>query len=344
MTYQLQQLNQTDWLSAAKEFNDYGYMHYWAYGEQAAKRVNADSDQIAVLDENQKIVAMFNVRVKKIPFELGGIAYISGGAMIDKGQTDLGTTLTAVLTVIKQAYVTKRGLVLRIFLRPKTASMFADEATIYHQLGFIEQGKTNATILVDLSPDLALIRKNLHQKWRNILNKSEKQEITVVAGNELSLFTDFEGLFTDLLQRKGLDIDMDNHFFKAVQENSPEQEKFHIAIAYKDELPISGHVSSISGDTSVYILGATNDVGRKLGAAYLLQWHVIEESKKQGCQWYDLGGINPEENPPVYQFKKRMGGEETEVTPVFQIQSGLKGILTLGLEKLYKQLRSKIRV
>ena len=342
MTYILRRLTQDEWLASATSFNDYNYTHYWAYGQHAAKRVNAESEHMAVLDHQANIVALFNVRLKKIPLQLGGIAYISGGAMIDQGQENLEATLTVILPLIKEEYVNNRGFVLRISQRPKLPINFPTEASVYHHLGFVEHGKTCATILVDLSTELELIRKRLHQKWRNILNKSERQEITVVAGDDLKLFADFEGLFKDLLSRKGIEVAMDNHFFKAVQDDSPAQEKFYIAIAYVEGQPISGHMSSIKGDTSVYILGATNDMGRKLGAAYLLQWHVIKESKQQSCQWYDLGGINPKENPDVYRFKNRMGGEATQENAIFQIHSGLKGELTLFLEKSYQYIRSKI--
>jgi hypothetical protein len=341
MTYKLRQLTQDEWLAAAITFKDYNYTHYWTYGKQAAARVNADSEAMAVLDDRANIVGLFNSRIKLIPLNLGGIAYISGGVMIDQGQSALESTLKKVLTVIKEDYVDRRGLVLRISQRPKLPTNFPNEAALYPSLGFTENGKTCATILLDLSIDLDLIQKRLHQKWRNILNKSEKQAITVVSGNDLALFTDFEGLFKDLLLRKGFEVEMDNYFFKAVQEASPVQEKFYMAIAYYEGEPISGHLSSIEGDTSVYILGATNDSGRKLGAAYLLQWHVINASKEQGCQWYDLGGIDPEKNPHVYQFKKRMGGEETQTDAIFQIHSGMKGQWTLMLEKAYHYLRSK---
>ncbi|MCK5926235.1 MAG: peptidoglycan bridge formation glycyltransferase FemA/FemB family protein [Methylococcales bacterium] len=342
MTYLLRRLTQDEWLASATTFNDYNYTHYWAYGKQAAQRVNAESEHMAVLDNQANIVALFNVRLKQIPLQLGGIAYISGGAMIDQGQENLEVTLKAILPLIKEEYVDNRGFVLRISQRPKLSTRFPAESSVYQSLDFVEHGKTCATILVDLSTELELIRKRLHQKWRNILNKSEKQEITVVAGDDIQLFADFEDLFKDVLLRKGIEVDMDNHFFKAVQKISPAQEKFYIAIAYCEGKPISGHMSSIEGDTSVYILGATNDMGRKLGAAYLLQWHVIKESKQQGCQWYDLGGIDPEENPHVYQFKKRMGGEETQPESIFQIHSGFKGQLTLIIEKSYQYLRSKI--
>jgi len=203
--------------------------------------------------------------------------------------------------------------------------------------GFMPGGQTNATILIDISPELDIIRRGFHQKWRNVLNKSERQGMHVIAGSGEALFDDFAKLFTDLRARKAFDVNLDNRFFADVQKESPEQERFHMAIAYdNDGNPVGGHLSSLSGDTSVYLLGATNDVGRRLGAAYLLQWYVIEESKRQGCHWYDLGGIDQEKNPHVYLFKKRMGGEETETGTVFQTHGGLKGRLTLCLETVYR--------
>lgn len=340
MNYLLKKIPLHEWLEGAKEFNDYNYTHFWAYGHHAAARVGAESENMAIVDDNNLIMALFNVRIKKIPFNLGGIAFISGGVMIDKGQDNIDETLLTTLTVLQKEYIDTRQLVLRIAQRPKINEVLAKETRHYQQFGFSEQRKIEATILVDLSAEVEFIRKKLHQKWRNILNKSEKQSLELVSGHDLKLFSDFEGLFADLLQRKNLTVDMDNHFFKAVQADSEKEEKFHLAIAYSKGQPISGHLSSIVGNTSVYILGATNDLGRKLGAAYFLQWHVILQSKQQGCHWYDLGGIDPIENPHVYQFKKRMGGEETEKGTVFQYHSGIRGQAVLLLESLYQRLRS----
>jgi lipid II:glycine glycyltransferase (peptidoglycan interpeptide bridge formation enzyme) len=59
-----------------------------------------------------------------------------------------------------------------------------------------------------------------------------------------------------------------------------------------------------------------------MNAAYLLQWAAIQKAKALGCQWYDLGGIDPEGNPGVYNFKKRMGGKEIILPGPFQITPG----------------------
>ena len=343
MNYSVEILGLDRWLATAKQFNDYSYTHYWAYSKQAAERLGAKSEHIAVLDERGNVIAVSNIRIKALPFGCGGIAYISGGPIVDKEGEKIEENLLSALVAIKNEYIKKRGLVLRVSQCHRVSSLHISEISVYQKAGFVEYGKTNATMLVDLSFKLEDIRKKFHQKWRNVLNKSERQNIEIVTGDSSVLFDDFGILFKELVEKKSFDVDMDNDFFQAVQKHSPEQEKFHLAIAYVDKKPIGGHLSSMSGDTSVYLLGATNDTGRKVGAAYLLQWHVINESKERGCRWYDLGGIDKDNNPFVYLFKERMGGIETDVGLVFQVYSGFKGELTLWAENIYRVIRRAIK-
>ena len=63
------------------------------------------------------------------------------------------------------------------------------------------------------------------------------------------------------------------------------------------------------GNKGIYLLGASNDTGRKLKGSYLLQWKAIEWMKAQGCKWYDLGGIDPVENKGTYIFKSGLSGK-----------------------------------
>lgn len=336
MGYSIQKLDLTAWLDKVKNFNDYGYTRFWEYSKKSAERVNAISENIAIVDCDSEIIALCNVRVRLLPFGLGGVAYISDGPMVDQGQEELQHALNAALSALKYEYVIRRGLVLRISQRHKIDIFCDNETQVYQNNGFTNVGTTNATMIIDLTQDLDEIRKSFHRKWRNRLNTSEKKSITIISGCDSNLFNDFSELFDDLLNRKSLEINMDDKYFASIQKNSNSNERFYLAIAYKDGKAVSGHLSSMCGDTSVYILGATNDSGRSLGAAYLLQWHVIIESKKQGCRWYDLGGVDQELNPNVYEFKQRMRGEETKLGIVFQYKRGIKGAITLFLEKLYK--------
>ena len=125
-----------------------------------------------------------------------------------------------------------------------------------------------------------------------------------------------------------------------MQKNLAEHERFLVSIVCENEQPVAGHVSSILGDTCVYLLGATNNAGLKNKAAYLAQWSVIQMAKERGCRFYDLGGIDPDKNPGVYHFKKGMGGQDVTVSGPFECSpNGLKRMLVNNGEKVYRFLR-----
>ena len=137
----------------------------------------------------------------------------------------------------------------------------------------------------------------------------------VVEGWDERLFDEFSSLFDELVARKSFEAPLGPDFHAQLQKQLPSAERMLIAIAWVEDEPAAGIVASISGDTAVYLLGASNDVGRKRNASYLLQWKVIEAASARGCRWYDLGGVDAEANPGVYRFKLGLGGDE-RVSPV----------------------------
>ncbi len=65
------------------------------------------------------------------------------------------------------------------------------------------------------------------------------------------------------------------------------------------------------GDSAFYHHGASTH--SKIPAPYLLQWAIIEEAKKRGCDFYNFWGISPEDKPRhpwagLSLFKKGFGG------------------------------------
>ena len=66
---------------------------------------------------------------------------------------------------------------------------------------------------------------------------------------------------------------------------------------------------------AVYHYGASTIDGRNYPGAYLIQWQVIKDAKKQGCQIYNLWGVAPENQKShrfynLSVFKRGFGGEE----------------------------------
>jgi lipid II:glycine glycyltransferase (peptidoglycan interpeptide bridge formation enzyme) len=196
------------------------------------------------------------------------------------------------------------------------------------------------TLLSNINRPIEDIRRNLDQKWRNCLNNVEKKSYSIRSSTDPELFTEFCTLFEQLIQRKQFEVDLDARFYAQVQEHLANSERFHISIVDVKGQPVAGHVSSMLGDTCVYLLGASNQEGLRSKASYLLQWHIIQVAHKQDCQWYDLGGIDPEDNPGVYHFKQGLGGIDITAPGPFELSpSKLKGCLVAGGEYLYRTIR-----
>ena len=109
--------------------------------------------------------------------------------------------------------------------------------------------------------------------------------------------------------------------------------------------PVAGHVSSTLGDTCIYVLGASSELGRKYKASYLLQWRAIEAAKAGGARWYDLGGVDPEKNPGVYHFKAGVNGRSWRFTSqIYACSSRASKYLVAVAERAYRALRDARRI
>jgi lipid II:glycine glycyltransferase (peptidoglycan interpeptide bridge formation enzyme) len=197
---------------------------------------------------------------------------------------------------------------------------------------------------VDIARPLAEVRTGLAQKWRNCLNKAERQELQIVVGFDRGLFDQFSPLFDELVTRKSFSAPLGPDFYAELQDRLPERERLLLAIAWVDDAPAAGVVASIHGDTAVYLLGASNDAARKRNAAYLLQWKVIEAAAARGCRWYDLGGVDIDDNPGVYKFKLGFGGEERVSPGPYEIGSDrLRWNTVRAAERAYRVLSNARR-
>lgn len=68
-------------------------------------------------------------------------------------------------------------------------------------------------------------------------------------------------------------------------------------------------------------------------------------AKERGLRWYDLGGIDPDENEGVYRFKARMGGFEVITAGPYDLDPrGPTGHITRITERTYRWVRLQAQV
>ena len=95
---------------------------------------------------------------------------------------------------------------------------------------------------------------------------------------------------------------------------------------------VASIIGSAIGNTGIYLLGASNEIGMKNKGSYLLQWEMIKWLKQKGCQRYDLGGINLDDNPGVYHLKSGITDQEVFGMGSYEIYNSVlsKRIVSIG--------------
>jgi len=329
---EVDRIGREEWDILLPEFSDATIYQSWSYG---AARWGEKRLSHLVLRNGDGAAGLAQVVVVTLPLIRTGIAYIPWGPLWERRGTILEPErFHSFLRALKEEYVIKRGLLLRIApavpleQNPDISEMLIEE-------GFTQSAPGYRTLMLDLSPDLGTIRKQLDQKWRNQLNRAEKNELTLREGSGDDLYDVFVELYRQMLDRKHFLTDVDVEVFRAVQKALPEVQKMRILVCESEGRPIAAMVGTRIGDRGIYLLGASSDNGNQKKGSYLLQWRMIEWLKEQGCRRYDLGGIDPDRNPGVYHFKGGISDREVCHVGQYELSPGyLTGKLVHGGEVL----------
>jgi hypothetical protein len=160
-----------------------------------------------------------------------------------------------------------------------------------------------------LGGDEQALLMGLDGKWRNCLRKGLRLgvKVTIARGidGELELMIKryaalqrergFRGISEALLR------------CLAGQQGPAWQFDLFIARAEKEpnsKEPLGVLVSVRHGDTTTYIVGATNEEGRRMQANSVLLWQAILHAKQAGCAWFDVGGLDATTPKGIAEFKR----------------------------------------
>ena len=302
---------ESEWTGLVDRFQDANIYQTWSYG---AIRWGEKHLSHLILRRDDEVVAIAQLRIVHFsPFK-SGVAYLRWGPLCHmRGREFEPEILRQMALALHNEYVLKRGLLLRVlpdaFAGSQRAELFQ---TVFSQLAAApwKTGGAERTFLLDLTPSLEELRKNLDQKWRNQLNRAEKNGLSIKEGTEHEDFQVFAGIYRSMRSRKKFDTTVDVDEFACIQRRLPATQRMKIMICLQQGIPVAGIVCSAMGDSAIYLLGATGENGLNAKGTYLLQWTMIKWLKENGFHYYDLGGIDPEGNPGVYHFKRGLSGRD----------------------------------
>jgi lipid II:glycine glycyltransferase (peptidoglycan interpeptide bridge formation enzyme) len=333
-----------EWSKMLDLFNDSSIYQTWSYGRV---RWGVRNLSHIVVKQNNEVVGMAQLRIIRPTRFKFGIAYLRWGPVFGRrGRTLDPEVLAYMLRALEEEYVGRRGLLLHVlpnaFLRSQRADLFQAAFTRFKSKRLLSSA-TYRTFVLDLTPPIDELRRRLDKKWRNQLARAEKNNLKVVVGSggvELAMFA---VMYKQMKERKGFKSNMSVDEFAEMQKDLATSHRLRIFICEDGGVPMAGLVASAIGDSAIYLFGATSDSGLRSKGAYLLQWRLIQELKEKGCKWYDLGGIDPAQNPGVYHFKSGLSGTDSiQLSPLVVCNSGLSfSIIELSLT-LHCWLRARM--
>jgi len=260
-----------------------------------------------IQEKDGKPLALVQVLLKTLPL-IGGIARINRGPLLIGEYNEveeIGYKLTSLKLILSEARRRKWWAVL---VAPELPDVTEVRNALF-SLGLKPVNRPSwGSGLINLQNTEEDILMGLDGKWRNCLRK----------GIRLGVATNLSGFSNN-------EIEWLNRTYKAFQSNkgfSGLSEKllknllvqrgrswhFNILFAFEndDKLdePIGAIVAIKHGDTATYLIGITNEMGRKLQANYVLLWKAILDSKDRGCKWFDIGGLSETTPKGVAEFKK----------------------------------------
>ena len=321
MSYEviMDNVDKAEWERYAKEFADYNIYQTWPYQQVRAEGTGQQVSRVVIKDESGQAATMGQVRIKKIkPLGLK-IGYIQWGPLFCGKNGKLNCTVAA-LKKLSETYLGTKVNILRV-----VPNIFEDEggseiADMLEVSGFerVPSVSPYHTIVLPLDGPEEAMRKRLHRGWRRNLVKAEKAGLRIREGRDSESFDILEKLYLDALKRKRFK-GLDPQEFRKPQSMLSEYESMNVMIAYLNGGPVTALATSNLGNTAVDILAANNKKALECGSSFLVYWKAFCTSKRAGMKRYDLGGIDPEKNPTVYEFKRRTGGKEVFHIGAFEI-------------------------
>jgi len=344
-SYLLASAEEDRWYHVLDDFQDANIFQTIAFCR--AKTPSARIEQL-IVRRGPDVIAAALVRIVPIPLIRTSIAYILWGPLFHRREVARDAlALAYALKALRHEYVVKRRIGLRI------APLLTREDGMEWSSLFCEQGYRfvpprvhKRTIVVELHPPVEQLRRGLDQKWRNCLNRAERNDLVIREGDDEALFELFLEVYREMLTRKRLGEPGDIRSFKAAQTALPNRFKLRAFVALEEGQPAAGAICSAIGERGVYVFGATGTRGMSNKASYLLQWRIVQWLKEQQCTVYDLHGSNADANPGVYSFKMGLcgrNGREVEMLGHFEAFDGVSMKIVMkvadGANNSYKTLK-----
>ena len=311
--YLVKEVNYSDWKENFQNCQKINMLQCWQYGDAKVETSRWNVVRFLIVDEDGNAVALAQVLSMTLPL-IGGIVRMNRGPILisESESVQDRNTLFNVILALFQEFKNRHWWLAQI--APEIHDLELGNEFL-KSLGLKKLAlKPYASGLLHLQKDEKKLLMGLKKKWRYYLRKGQNLEptVSILVGNSAELEILLNRYRT--LQQEKKFTGISEPLILSLSKQQAEEWQFTLFIAnqgsHMNVENCSGMLLSIQhGDTATYLIGITNNEGRELQVNYVLLWQAILEAKKNGCTWFDIGGLDDTTPKGIAHFKKGVQSE-----------------------------------
>jgi len=333
ITYETTKMCTDNWYNILDQFEDANIYQTCAFNKYSIGGKEAEQ---FIIKKNKEIVSAVIVRIKTLPIIKRGIAYVRWGPMWQPNEKEKKyENLSLALKYLYEEYVIKRKLYLQIcpnIFKDKDASY--NEIFIKEKFKHLHNIKAYRTFVLNLAPSLEEINMGFENDWRRRIKKAAGKNITIKQATDDHSYDNLIKLYRQTHSRKKFKEYVSIETFREIQKELKKKKKMKIFLGYIDKRPAVSFLISDIGKFGLALLGGTSKEGLKQSVTNVLHWEVIQFLKNSKKPFYDLGGIDPENNRSVYKFKRGSGADDISFIGEYYACKSILSKLIVNLKKI----------
>lgn len=309
---EIRDFGQDEWDDIVSDIDALSLMQTWEFGEAKALTGPWKVSR-AVFQKGEETVGAAQAMIRTVPFLNRGLVWVNRAPFLKNSGMAQSDVYIDMLRELKKYWVDEKKMYLRI--APPLMASYENYA-IFEKAGYLRATETDgwASEIVDLTRSTEELRKGLQQKWRNCLNKAERLEVICETGSSDVLMDELLNDYKVLSENVGFRTNLSPEFVKTIQNLLPDSQKMLVFAGRQDGEKLGSILIATYSDTCMYLIGATNNAGRKVNVNHYLIWNAVCAIKKRGYRWFDLGGAHPDNTPPgILHFKRGLRGEQYQL-------------------------------
>jgi lipid II:glycine glycyltransferase (peptidoglycan interpeptide bridge formation enzyme) len=175
------------------------------------------------------------------------------------------------------------------------------------------------TLCIDLRPPEQEILAQMKPKGRYNIRVAQRLGVTIVEDASDRGIADFLRIQRRTAVRQGMER-KPPRYFRTLASVFSSARKLSIFFAEYRGRRIATALVVYFGRRATYLFGGSLDLHRRVMAPYLLHFEIMRKARALGCEWYDLWGVAPENQPDhrwrnISNFKRKFGGVEVCLVP-----------------------------